>query len=248
MLATTSNARNSSAAVFNPAVMAGAKILIVEDDVVLGDQLKDLLQREGYEVDLCRDGLSGLKLAARDRHQILLLDIMLPHVDGFELLTEVRQYSHMPVIILSAKGAEEERIKGFQKGADDYVSKPCNPQELMLRIDALLRRCQPVTDAKSPQIQSVGDLVLDRAAQQISVADTSMELTPIEFKLLRTLISSSGEVLSKAFLYQTILNRAYSSYDRSLDMHLSRIRRKLYAAGWDGSRLKTVHGKGYVLS
>jgi two-component system response regulator PfeR len=224
------------------------KILILEDDQILNDSLAQLLQGQGYQVKQCFEGEQGLVLACSREYNLILLDVMLPEIDGFELLTRLREHDQVPVIILSAKGAEEERIKGLRKGADDYLSKPFNSQELLLRIEALLRRCSPDVEMRLPQIQSLGSLVIDREAQQVKIDSQELELTPIEFKLLRTLMSSPGEVLSKAFLYQSVLNRSFSAYDRSLDMHLSRIRRKLYNAGWDETRLQTVHGKGYLLS
>lgn len=228
--------------------MSNSNILLIEDDLVLSEQLHNILISEGFCVEICRDGLSGLKEASKDKYQLVVLDVMLPNIDGFELLTRLRECSQVPVIILSAKGAEEERIKGLRKGADDYLSKPFNTQELLLRIEALLRRCNPEDDFKAVGRVKLGGLVLDKTIHQFQVNSHNLELTPVEFKLLRTLVSSQGDILSKAFLYQTVLNRAYSAYDRSLDMHLCRIRRKLNNAGWEGARLQTIHGKGYILS
>ncbi len=223
-------------------------VLIVEDDSVLGNQLCEFLTAEGFFVDVCVDGGSGFKAAASGRYQLILLDIMLPQLDGVELLSQLRQHSQVPVIILSAKGAEEERILGLRKGADDYVSKPYSSQELLLRIEALLRRCHSQAERLPLSIYRLDRLHIDTVKGSAEVDSTELDLTPIEFKLLKTLIVSVGEVLSKAFLYQSVLNRPYSTYDRSLDMHFSRMRRKLYNAGWDGARLQTVHGKGYILS
>jgi len=223
-------------------------ILIIEDDPVLSEQLCKLLQGEGFGVDVCYNGCTGMEAASSHHYQLILLDVMLPKMSGFELLANLREHSQVPVIILSAKGAEEERIKGLRNGADDYISKPYNSQELLLRIEALLRRCHPSLISNAPSTQTLDSLSVNRVTHKVQVGSNAIDFTPIEFKLLRALMSSPGEILSKALLYQIVLNRSYSSYDRSLDMHLSRVRRKLNAAGWDGSRLQTVHGKGYLLS
>jgi len=189
-----------------------------------------------------------MEAASNNQYQLILLDVMLPKMGGFELLANLREHSQVPVIILSAKGAEEERIKGLRSGADDYISKPYNSQELLLRIEALLRRCHPSLISKTPSTHALGSLTVNRVTHKVQVASNAIDFTPMELKLLRALMSSPGEILSKALLYQVVLNRSYSTYDRSLDMHLSRVRRKLNGAGWDGSRLQTVHGKGYLLS
>ena len=223
-------------------------VLIIEDDPVLSEQLCKLLQGEGFSVDVCYNGRTGMEAALNNHYQLILLDVMLPKMGGFELLANLREHSQVPVIILSAKGAEEERIKGLRSGADDYISKPYNSQELLLRIEALLRRCHPRLKTNPPATQTLDTLTVNRVTHKVQVALNVIDFTPIEFKLLRALMSTPGEILSKAFLYQIVLNRSYSTYDRSLDMHLSRVRRKLNGAGWDGSRLQTVHGKGYLLS
>jgi len=223
-------------------------ILIIEDDLVLSEQLCKLLQSEGFSVDACYNGRTGMEAASNNQYQLILLDVMLPKMGGFELLANLREHSQVPVIILSAKGAEEERIKGLRSGADDYISKPYNSQELLLRIEALLRRCHPSLISKTPSTHALGSLTVNRVTHKVQVASNAIDFTPMELKLLRALMSSPGEILSKALLYQVVLNRSYSTYDRSLDMHLSRVRRKLNGAGWDGSRLQTVHGKGYLLS
>lgn len=224
-----------------------ASILVIEDDHTLNQQLTDMLGQAGYNVLQAFDGEEGLACAMSGHVSLIVLDVMLPKCDGFTVLAQLRTSSDIPVIMLTAKGAEEKRIRGFQKGTDDYLAKPFNSTELLLRIEALLRRCSPELGSRL-QPQQLDTLVMDPVIKQIHVDSHPLELTPIEYKLLRTLMSSPGETLSKAFLYQTVLNRAYSHYDRSLDMHLSRIRRKLNQAGWDGSRLQTVHGKGYLIA
>jgi two-component system response regulator PfeR len=227
--------------------MFADKILIVEDDLTLNDQLAAMLLNHGYEVDQCLDGETGLSLAAKQKHHLILLDVMLPRRDGFSLLSILRKSCQTPVMMLTAKGAEEERIKGFNYGADDYLSKPFNSTELLLRIEALLRRSHNHTPEKILKLSFDG-LHIDRHQSIVSANDRELDLTPIQFKLLWVLLHNSGEVLSKAYLYQTVLNKSYGAHDRSLDMHLSRVRRKLIEAGWPGQRLQTVHGKGYCLA
>lgn len=224
------------------------KVLIIEDDPILNNHLQELLSKAGHQIDQCADGDKGLELASCNRYHLILLDIMLPHRDGLSLLRMLRKTQQTPVILITAKGAEEERIKGFSQGADDYVTKPFSSTELLLRIEALLRRSHPMTKDMDSDVLKYDELEIDRKKQSVLVMDQRVDMTPIEFKLIWVLALQQGETLSKAYLNQLVLNRPYSNYDRSLDMHLSRIRRKLNGVGWDGARLQTVHGKGYVLS
>lgn len=225
--------------------MLKIKVLLIEDDTTLNNYLTDLLTKSGYIVEQCFDGISGLKLAQTHQHQLILLDKMLPKLDGVSLLKSLRETSQQPVIMISAKGAEEERILGLTHGADDYVAKPFNSQELLLRIEGLLRRSQPQTQAKRQVEIAIDGLTLNAAKQQILVNNKEVEFTTIQFKLLWALISQQNKIISKADLYQIVLNKKLGAYDRSLDMHLSRVRRKLNEANWLGERLQTVHGKGY---
>lgn len=221
-------------------------ILIVEDDPELNQQMQDMLRSAGYRVSACMDGESALQEVAKQSFQLILLDLMLPQLDGISVLRLLRKTSQTPVIVVTAKGAEEERITGLRHGADDYISKPFNPVELLLRIEALLRRSQP-TISTAVNALAIDQLHMRLADQQASVEERVLELTTIQFKLLWELAVHRGEVLSKAYLSQEVLNRALGAYDRSLDMHLSRVRRKLTEAGWRGERLQTVRGKGYCL-
>lgn len=221
-----------------------ARILIVEDDRPLSNQLAELLRRHGHHTAQCHDGRQGLLLAVRDCFDLILMDVLLPELDGFSALRRLRQRSQVPVIIISASNAEEERIKGLQKGADDYLPKPLNVTELLLRIDALLRRCQAQPPRPPSQLVH-GELHLDRRLQHAVYRGAPLTLTALQFRLLWTLTESRGEVLSKPFLYQRVMEKEFCRYDRGLDMHLSRIRRKLVAAGMPADALVTVYGKGY---
>lgn len=222
-----------------------ARILVVEDDEVLNQQLTELIDRAGYQVDARRDGESAL-LAATTRHfDLMLLDLMLPQRDGISLLRSLRKSNQMPVIIVSARGAEEERITGLRLGADDYVAKPFNPTELLLRIEALLRRSLPAAPA-SPDQLLIDGLNLALGENSATIDGIALELTRIQFLLLWELGLHRGEVLSKSFLSQRVLNKTLGAHDRALDMHLSRVRRKLNEMGWRGDRLISVRGEGYL--
>ena len=221
------------------------KILIVEDDRELSQQMLELLQAKGYEVEQCFDGETGLLRASSKQHQLILLDVMLPIKDGFSLLKMLRKSCQTPVIMVTAKGAEQEKIEGFSQGADDYVAKPYSTAELLLRIEALLRRSQKKPIEENVHELLIDNLKLDASSYSVTVEDQILEFTPIQFKLLWELLLHQGEVLSKAYLYQQVLNRNIGAYDRSLDMHLSRVRKKLNLVSGPGDRLKTSHGKGY---
>ena len=223
------------------------KILIIEDDHLLNEQMCQFVGDAGYEVDSCLDGETGLLAASKGVHQLILLDVMLPKRDGISVLSMVRKISHVPIIMVTAKGAEEERITGLSRGADDYVAKPFNQEELLLRIEALLRRTQP-QKVQSLQVITLDGLVINLNTREVSLQDNEIKLTLIQFKLLWDLALHKGEVLSKAYLSQKVLNKTLGAYDRSIDMHLSRVRRKLNEFQWNGDRLQTVHGVGYSLS
>lgn len=226
---------------------APARILIAEDDAELNRQIATMMRGAGYQVDTCVDGEAALReAAASQRYQLLLLDLMLPGLDGLALLRQLRRTSQVPVIIVSAKGAEEERILGLRHGADDYIAKPFNQVELLLRVEALLRRSQIAAPVHGDALV-IEQLSLRRSDQHASVGAREIELTAIQFNLLWELAANRGEVLSKAHLSREVLNRPLGAYDRSLDMHLSRVRRKLSQAGWRGERLQTVRGQGYCL-
>ena len=225
------------------------KVLIVEDDQSLNKQLSELLSARGFSVEQCFDGETGLAQSLNESFDLILLDVLLPKLDGFSMLKRLRNHRTTPVIMITACGAEEERIQGFNKGADDYLPKPFNVEELMLRIDALLRRTINKQDTLRRPAELKSDLFfLDKSNLCVTYDEQQLSFTTIEFNLLWILLENQGEVLSKPYLYQAVLERDFSAYDRSLDMHLSRIRRKLTECGMFAERLKTVHGKGYCLS
>jgi two-component system response regulator PfeR len=226
--------------------MSAARILIIEDDITLSNQVSRLLEEKGFNTQQSFDGQKGLLTALQESFDLILLDLLLPSLDGFSILNQLRQVKHTPVMMITACGAEQERIEGYRKGADDYLPKPFNFTEMMLRIEALLRRSRRQTDQTSQTSQlTIDELHLDRRKQQVLFDGENVELTPIQFKLLWVMLENQREIMSKAFLYQSVLDRPFSRYDRSLDMHLSRVRKKLVEAGMSPERLVTLHGKGY---
>lgn len=225
--------------------MSKIRVLLIEDDNALNNYLAALLIKSDYYVEQCFDGITGLTLAQSQQFDLILLDKMLPRLDGVSLLKILRESSQQPVIMISAKGAEEERILGLQHGADDYIAKPFNTQELLLRIENILRRSLPRIIPEHPSELKVDGLTLNPKKQTIYVNNNKLECTTIQFKLLWELVSQQHKIVTKADLHQAVLNKKLGVYDRSLDMHLSRVRRKLNEANWLGDRLQTVHGKGY---
>ncbi len=221
------------------------QILAIEDDSILGAHLKTSLESRGFHVTLADDGLTGLALAREAAYDLILLDVMLPELSGMELLTRLREQRRTPVLMMSALGNEAHRIQGFDSGADDYLPKPFSIEELNVRIAAILRRVayersvQPAADDES--------MCFDDQRCDLRYEGRWVGLTATEYRLMKVLHEATGEVLSKPFLYQQALRRGYSQHDRSLDMHISNIRRKLAREQVAALRLESVWGKGYVL-
>ena len=230
-------------------VMNSARILIIEDDKALNNQLADLLRGQGFEIHQQHDGEQGLLAALSEKFDLILLAVLLPGLNGFSVLNRLRKVRQTPVMVLSDCGAEEERIEGYSKGADDYLPKPFNFTELVLRVGALLRRSHNCVlgNGEHASLQT-GGLRLVRAEQLVTYGNQEIAMTPIQFRLLWLLVENCDEVLSKQYLYLAVLERAFSRYDRSLDMHLSRVRKKLVDVGMPAERLTTLHGKGYRFS
>jgi DNA-binding response OmpR family regulator len=225
-------------------------ILLIDDDVELCSMLSDYLGRHDYQVTAIHDGKTGLAKALGGNYSIMLLDVMLPGLDGFEVLRRLRAAaSPMNVLLLTARGEDVDRIVGLEIGADDYLPKPFNARELLARIRAILRRSG---NAEAPPIAGdfleVMGLEMDTAARVARCRGTVLELTDVEFGLLQTLMRSAGEVVAREQLAETVLGRKFHPFDRSLDMHVSRLRHKLDAADNFGDRVKTIRGVGYQLA
>lgn len=223
-----------------------ARILAVEDDPLLASHLQAHLQKSGFDVTLSHDGSEGLRLAESEDYDLILMDILLPGTNGLDALQQLRKRRHVPVLLMSALGDEQNRIAGFSQGADDYLPKPFSLGELSVRIEAILRRVAYERREHLPQ-KGDDDLHFDEGRNDVVRAGQWAGLTLSEFRVLELLWRNKDEALSKPFLYQQALRRAYAQHDRSLDMHVSHIRRKLQAIGYSAARVDTVWGKGYVL-
>lgn len=224
---------------------ATQQILAIEDDPILGTHLKTSLESRGFEVTLASDGATGLALASDSAYDLILLDVMLPELSGMELLTRLRARRRTPVLMMSALGNEAHRIQGFDSGADDYLPKPFSIEELQVRIAAILRRV--AYERNVPAATNDESMRFDDQRNDLRYEGRWIGLTATEFRLMKVLHDAAGEVLSKPFLYQQALRRGYSQHDRSLDMHISNIRRKLAREQAVALRLESVWGKGYVL-
>src|SRR5471030_434975 len=227
------------------------RILSIEDDLVLGAYVHEHLGRCGFQVTWCQNGQEGLAIARGQPFDVVLMDILLPGLDGLNVLTQLRQSHATPVVLMSALGFEADRISGFRLGADDYLPKPFSMAELRVRIEAILRRValdQRPLPALAPVRDDARSLRFDDERCDVVHREQWAGLTRSEYRLLETLHRNGEEVLSKAFLYQHVFQRGYAPHDRSLDMHISQIRRKLKAIGYSEREVRTVWGKGYVLS
>jgi DNA-binding response OmpR family regulator len=226
-------------------------ILLVDDDRQLCQLLAEYLAGEGFAVQAAHDGRQALDLLRTEHHfDALVLDIMMPMVSGLEVLKEMRQFSNLPVIMLTGRGDDIDRILGLEMGADDYLGKPCNPRELSARLKAVLRRTKNSVEPPpaSAAIIRFAGLQLDPAALSASLEGESLQLTAAEFRVLQLLVEHAGHVLSKEFLTEQVLQRKLSRYDRSIDVHVSRIRQKLgQAQNAGGPHIKAIRGMGYQL-
>lgn len=224
-----------------------SRILIADDDRELCSLLSEYLQREGFAVDLAHDGEEALARLhnAVHRPDLLILDVMMPGRDGLETLRELRMKYRMPVIMLSARGEPVDRVVGLELGADDYLSKPCLPRELLARVRAQLRRHAPGA-ATAGEVQ-LGVLKLLPGERRALVEEQELSLTGAEFQLLLALAQRAGELVDKAALTRLALGRELERYDRSIDVHVSRLRHKLAEASAQSPRIDSVRGAGYVL-
>ena len=223
-----------------------ARLWLVDDDESLAAMLRDFLQLQGFEVEVMHRGELLLERLASDAPDLVILDVMLPDTSGFEILEQLRREHDLPVIMLTARGTESERILGLFGGADDYLPKPCNPLELTARIRAVIKRAGPRSSAAS-QTVSVGPLHYDAARRKLSVNGESLQLTAAEMRLLEQLMRRPGEVMTRGELTQLALDRPLEAYDRSVDTLISKLRRKLADAGVERGCLRGVRGHGYVL-
>jgi DNA-binding response OmpR family regulator len=221
-------------------------IAIIEDDAVVSDTLKLYLEQAGFEVAVARDGVSGLALAASPGITLIVLDLMIAGLSGQEVCRRVRAVSTVPIIMVTARVSEDDRVAGLELGADDYVPKPFSPREVVARVQALLRRAgRPQTDPTQSIV--VDDLELNIWARHARVGGRSVALTPTEFRLLEAMARQPGRVFTRDELVARAFGPEYSGYDRTIDVHITNLRRKIEPA--DGPRyILTVHGIGYRLA
>ena len=218
-------------------------VLIADDDLELSELLQEYLQQEGFEVRLAHDGDQAFEAARMPGIDAMILDIMMPGQSGIEVLKKLRRESSLPVIMLTARGEDLDRILGLELGADDYLPKPCNPRELVARLRAVLRRS---SGGSPPGVIRVDDLELHQASRQLLRGGARVELTSTEFSVIQVLLQRAGTVISKRDLYLAVLGREPVRYDRSIDMHVSNLRRKLRSSSEGENRIETVRGIGYL--
>ena len=221
-------------------------VLIVEDEPKIAQVARDYLQAAGCTVVTAVDGRSGLQAAARSRPDLVVLDLRLPDIDGLDVARRLRQGGPVPIIMLTARGEESDKLVGLELGADDYITKPFSPKELVARVRAVLRRSE-MARAAGESLRA-GDLVIDLLRRQARVNDRPVELTATEFDLLATLARSPGRVFTRAQLLDAIHGVAFDSYERAVDAHVKNIRRKLESDPRRPRYLLTVHGVGYKIA
>ncbi|MFT5298569.1 MAG: two-component system response regulator CpxR [Colwellia sp.] len=226
--------------------MTKQKILIIDDDKELTELLTEYLSYEGFELEACHDGVAGLARAYDESFSLILLDVMMPKLNGFEVLKALGGQHKIPILMLTAKGDNDDRVRGLELGADDYLAKPFQHRELLARINAILRRIKIVkTNENSIDNQQINAVILDHATRQVFCHQQRVELTGTEFQILDLLMNNASQIVSKNVISEQILKRKLSAFDRSIDMHISNIRRKLLEFS-PSDKLKTIRGAGYI--
>jgi DNA-binding response OmpR family regulator len=220
------------------------RVLIIDDDIELCELLAVRMSGEGFEIEAVHDGARGLERALSREHSLVVLDLMLPGMGGLDVLRRVREQSPIPVLVLTARGEDVDRILGLEIGADDYLPKPFNPRELIARIRAVLRRTVHVAAGTHPLI--VGDLRLDPASREARIQGRLISITSVEFALLEMLMQHAGRIVTREELTEAVLGRKLGPFDRVIDVHVSNIRKKL-GTNQGVERIKAIRGSGYLL-
>jgi len=226
---------------------AAARILLIDDDRKLLRVLAEYLEVQGYVVAAAHDGVEGVARARAESWDLIVLDVMMPSVNGFEVLRLLRQTLQLPVLMLTARGGDEDRVHGLEGGADDYVPKTASSRELLARIRALLRRAAMAPAAEQPRQIAIGDLCIDSAARSVSQGGVPLSLTPVEFDLLLALARYRGSVRSREQLLEQVRDREFAAFDRSIDVHIASLRRKLADDPRAPRYIRTVRAAGYLL-
>ena len=220
------------------------QILVVDDDIELCELVAEYLEPDGYKVESVHDGVTGLERALSGEHALAVLDYMLPGLNGFEVLKQIRTRSKLPIVMLTARGDAVSRIVGLQIGADDYLPKPFDPLELLARINAVLRRATP--DRDKPETLVIGDIEMAHSTRTVKRAGETIELTLVEYALLEKLIKAAGRIVMREEVVKDVLHRSLSPFDRSIDTHVANLRRKLGHEVNGVERIKTVRSVGYI--
>ncbi|MFY8273566.1 response regulator [Pseudoalteromonas sp. SSDWG2] len=222
------------------------RILLVDDDIELANMLSDYIQSQDFEVHCAHDGEQGLEQALNGQFDLVLLDVMLPKIDGFEVLKQLRTHSVVPVIMLTAKGDDFDRIFGLELGADDYIPKPFNHRELIARIKAITRRIEHINNSQPRAELDFSGLCIQMHSRCATANGQPLHLTGTEFAILHLLMSEPGAIISKEQISEQVLGRRLAPFDRSIDMHVSNLRKKV-SEHIEQERVRTVRGAGYVL-
>ena len=220
-------------------------ILVVEDEMKIARLVRDYLQHAGFDVLVAGDGESALSSVRGSKPDLVVLDLGLPGRDGLDVTREIRRTSNLPIVMLTARGEEADRVVGLELGADDYVVKPFSPRELVARIRAVLRRTDSTRSGGGPEVLRAADVEVDLPRMRVTVAGTGVELTPTEFELLATLVREPGRVFTRGQLLEALHGVAFESYERAVDAHVKNIRRKIEPEPGRPRYLLTVHGVGY---
>ncbi len=223
--------------------MSNKLVLLIEDEESIASFVAMFLRKEGFEVDMATDGASGLKLASQHSPQVIILDLMLPDMDGFEVCRRIRHDSDVPIIMLTARDAATDKVVGLELGADDYVTKPFDPRELVARVKSVLRRAQMSAQAAEAGPLSAGEVVLDPDRHEVSVGGEPVQVTAKEFDLLHYLMLNRGLALSRQQLLEHVWGYDFLGDTRTVDVHINQVRKKLGEAG----EIETVWGVGYKL-
>ena len=225
-----------------------ARVLIIDDDERLAGMVRGYLESRGFVVDTRADARTGLLALTEGGFDALILDVMLPDLDGFEVCRRVRAHSQMPILMLTARGDATDRVVGLELGADDYLPKPFDPRELLARLGAILRRSQPRESADGPAVLRFGQLTIDRQARTVNVGDELRELTGRQFDLLVLLATRAGRVQSREQITEALGGEEWDNVDRAIDVHISRIRNAIEADPKKPRYVRTIRGSGYLFS
>jgi two-component system alkaline phosphatase synthesis response regulator PhoP len=220
-----------------------SKVLVVDDDPGIVKVVRAYLERDGFQVLVAYDGKKAMQVARHEKPDLVVLDLMLPEMDGWDVCRALRKESDVPIIMLTARVEESDKLVGLELGADDYVTKPFSPRELVARVRSVLRRVQGLPP--KPERISRGDITVDLARHSVTIADKFVDLTPTEFDLLATLMGDPGRAFTRSQLLEQTQGHAYDGYERTIDVHIKNLRKKIEPDARNPQRIKTVYGVGY---